>query len=167
MKRTSLNEILEAIVKIMANLTGVMFLIMFLLNVLTVCLRYFWGWSWFWIPDFNRFLFIWIVFTGAAVMHFSGDHLVVDFFVKRGKPRTQKVLSLFRSAVMIVFFAVLIYQGIIVGILRMKMNFTTFALPMGYAFLAVPAAATVMLVISVRNAIRMAGSREEELKGEE
>lgn len=161
--------------RLLAVLVGVLewvaagaFLLLFVLSAIKIALRYFAGESLFWIPDIARFLFIWCVFAGAAVMHYRHEHLQVDFLVRKAREGTQEVLALIQSLVMLVFLAILIYQGFVVSLLRMRLNFTVLALPVGYAYLSVPVAAAVMFVVSVFEAIeqvrKMQSDRRKELK---
>jgi TRAP-type transport system small permease protein len=160
------NRLLEKIVTSAKWLTGSFFLLLFLFNIVAVCLRYFSGVSLFWIPDLSRFLFIWIVFAGAAVMEYSGDHLGINFVVERAKPRTQARIALMRGVIMVAFLLLLVYQGIEVSLLRMRINFTTPPLPTGYAFLAVPVSAAIMLLVTIRNAVNLFKKHENDSKGE-
>ena len=53
-------------------------LAIFLLNLYQVGGRYLFGIGEVWIPDVTRFLFIWMVFFGTALMHLRKRHLVID-----------------------------------------------------------------------------------------
>ncbi|MCX7030674.1 MAG: TRAP transporter small permease [Spirochaetes bacterium] len=143
-----MKRLLATLAKVLEWLAAAAFLLLFLLSVLQIVLRYFFGESLFWLPDLVRFLFIWCIFAGAAVMYYRHEHIVVDFLVKRSREGTQDVLALIQDLVMIIFLAILIYQGIVVSILRMRLNFTVLPLPTGYAYLSIPVAAAVMLLVS-------------------
>ncbi|MGA2975482.1 MAG: TRAP transporter small permease [Spirochaetia bacterium] len=143
-----MKRLLAIIAKVLEWLAGAAFLLLFLLSVLQIVLRYFFGEALFWLPDLVRFLFIWCVFAGAAVMYYRHEHIVIDFLVKRSRQKTQDVLALIQNLVMIIFFAILVWQGIVVSILRMRLYFTVLPLPTGYAYLSIPIAAAVMLVAS-------------------
>src|SRR4030065_2692543 len=83
--------------------TGTLFLALFLLNILRIFVRYFWGVAWLWEPDFSRLLFIWIVFIGGTVLYAGKGHLVVDFFITRMKPHVQKRMHFIVDLVMLIF----------------------------------------------------------------
>ena len=99
------------------------------------------------------FNFNWCIFAGAAVIYARHEHIVVDFLVKRAREGTQDVLALIQDLVMIIFLAILIDQGIVVTILRMRLNYTVLPLPTGYAYLSIPIAAAVMLMVSAVSAV--------------
>lgn len=161
-----MKRLLATIVKVLEWVATAAFALLFLLMVLQIVLRYFFGESLFWLPDLVQFLFIWCIFTGAAVIYSRHEHIVVDFLVKRARERTQDVLALIQDLVMILFLAVLIQQGIVVTILRMRLNYTVLPLPTGYAYLAIPVAAAVMLMVSAVGAAdrvkKMRSRRREE-----
>jgi TRAP-type C4-dicarboxylate transport system permease small subunit len=148
-----MKRLLAAIVKVLEWVATAAFLLLFLLSVLQITLRYFFGESLFWEPDLVQFLFIWCIFTGAAVIYSRHEHIVADFLVKRAREETQDVLALIQELVMILFLAVLIHQGIVVTILRMRLNYTVLPLSTGYAYLSIPIAATVMLLVSAVGAV--------------
>ncbi len=148
-----MKRLLAMLVKVLEWLAAASFLLLFLLSVLQIALRYFFGEALFWLPDLVRFLFIWCIFAGTAVMYYRYEHIVVDFLVKRSRQKTQDVLALIQNLVMIVFLAILIHQGVVVSILRMRLNFTVLPLPTGYAYLSIPIAAAVMLLISAFNVV--------------
>jgi TRAP-type C4-dicarboxylate transport system permease small subunit len=148
--------LLISISKALEWLAATSFILLFLLSTLQIVLRYFLGEAFFWLPDLVRFLFIWCVFAGAAVMYHRGEHLVVDYLVKRSKESTQDALALILNLVMLVFLAVMVYQGLVVTNLRMRLNFTVLPIPTGYAYLSIPLAAAVMFLVSVSNVIDLA-----------
>jgi TRAP-type C4-dicarboxylate transport system permease small subunit len=147
-----MKRLLVTIDKILEWLATAAFLSLFLLSTLQIALRYFFGEALFWLPDLVRLLFIWCVFAGAAVMYHRGEHLVVDFLVKRSKPKTQDLLALGLNLVMLVFLAVMVYQGVVVSRLRMRLNFTVLPVATGYAYASIPIAAAVMFLASASTA---------------
>jgi TRAP-type C4-dicarboxylate transport system permease small subunit len=147
-----MKRVLAAIVKVLEWVATVAFIALFLLSVLQISLRYFFGESLFWEPDLVQFLFVWCVFTGAAVIYSRHEHIVVDFLVRRARQRTQDTLALVQELVMILFLAVLVQQGIVVTILRMRLNYTVLPVPTGFAYVSIPLSAAVMLLASASGA---------------
>ena len=143
-----MKRVLKVIVKVLEWLATSAFLLLFLLCTLQIVLRFFFGESLFWLPDLVQFLFVWVVFTGAAVIYSRYEHIVADFLVKRARQETQEVLGLIQELVMIVFLAILIQQGIVVTILRMRLNYTVLRVPTGLAYVSIPISAAVMLLVS-------------------
>ncbi len=148
-----MRRVVAAVMKVLEWLAATAFLGVVLLSTLKIVLRYLFGEAIFWLPDVVRLLFIWSVFPAAAVMYYRGEHIVVDFLVKKGKPRTQDALGVMVHLVMLVFLGILVYQGVVVSRLRMMQIFTVLPLPTGYAYLAIPVAAAAMFMTSVLRVI--------------
>ena len=128
-----------------------MFLALFALNILRIGMRYIWGTSWIWIPDFSRFLFIWIVFLGAAVLVGKNEHLLMDFFLGKMKPRTRRIMETIIQIGQIPLFSIMLVSGIKITRVRMRIPFDTWDFPSGWAYLAVPVSAVLMIFFSSAN----------------
>lgn len=144
-----MQKVVDAIVKSVQGVTGLLFLILFLLNILRITLRYFLGVSWLWVPDFSRLLFIWIVFLGTSVLYARKEHLEMDFFVEKMKKANRIKLNLIIDLFLTVFLTVLIIKGIEIARVRMRIPFDTWDLPTGYAYIAIPICSALMLFITI------------------
>ncbi len=148
-----MKNLLNYLVKLMQIISGIFFILLFIINVVKIILRYFWGISWIWIPDFSRLIFIWMVFLGTSVLFYYNDHLLMDFFVKKmGKPLLRKV-NLVIDFSLIVFFLVLIFRGYEIAIVRMKIPFDMWSIPTGYAYASIPFCSILMLVFTIERII--------------
>ncbi len=134
--------------------SGVLFLVLLVLNVLRIMLRYFFGISWLWVPDLSRLLFIWIVFLGSACLYGKGEHLLMDYFISKLEPKVARKLRRFVLLGECVLFVVLIGVGIQMTIVRMGIPFDTWDLPTGYAYLSVPVSGAIMLFFCVANLVK-------------
>ena len=140
---------------------GVLFLILFLLNMLRILLRYFLGVAWLWEPDFSRLLFIWIVFIGATVLYVGKGHLMVDYFLNRMGSNARERMHFIIDGVTVIFLAILVIKGIEVTRVRMGIPFDTWDLPTGYAYVAVPICSALMMTVTlIRMAEYLSGRRE-------
>lgn len=128
---------------------GSLFLVIFVLYVVQILLRYVWGGTWLWTPDFIRFLFIWGVFLGATVLYATGGHLTMDFFVRNLAPRKKLLLELWIDLASSAFFLLLIVKGWEIADKRMRIPFDTWDLPTGYAYAAAPVCGALMLLFAL------------------
>jgi TRAP-type C4-dicarboxylate transport system permease small subunit len=128
---------------------GTLFLALFLLNILRIFLRYFLGVAWLWEPDFSRLLFIWIIFIGATVLYVGKGHLVVDYFLNRMQPKTRERMHFMIDLITAIFLVALVLKGIEVTKVRMRIPFDTWDLPTGYAYMAVPICAAIMIIVTL------------------
>lgn len=140
---------------------GVLFLILFLLNMLRIFLRYCFGIAWLWEPDFSRLLFIWIIFIGATVLYAGKGHLLVDYFLGRMGSNRRERMHFIIDGVTAIFLATLIIKGIEVTKVRMGIPFDMWDLPTGYAYVAVPICSAFMMTVTLlRMAEYLSGRRE-------
>jgi TRAP-type C4-dicarboxylate transport system permease small subunit len=130
---------------------GTALLVIFLLNMYQVGGRYLLGIGAVWIPDITRFLFIWMVFLGTALMHLRGSHLVIDFVRVRMRRRLRRGVEGAISGAMVGMAGVLLVVGWRIMVIRMDIPYTGWEIPTGYAYLAVPVAAALIGLISLGN----------------
>jgi TRAP-type C4-dicarboxylate transport system permease small subunit len=126
--------------------TGICFTALLILNILRILLRNFIGITWFWIPGFSRMVFIWTVFLGTTALYATDDHLIMDFFVNKMLPETKRKLSIIIHFVFLIFVCLLIIYGFYVFQVRMRIPYTSWNFPTGYAYLAVPVCGTLLLL---------------------
>ncbi len=135
--------------RVLKILIGMDFLALFILNVGQITSRSLIGISSVLIPDISRFLFIWLVFLGTASIYHHKQHLVIEF-IKLKLPRNfQHRLSIVTHAFMLIFFVILIRFGWRIMVIRMDIPYTGWEIPTGYAYLAVPISAFLMLLFTL------------------
>lgn len=148
-----MQKMVDYMVKKIEWLVGILFVTLFLLNILRIGLRYFWGVSWLWVPDFSRLIFIWAIFLGASVLYARREHLEMDFFVNRMKESMWEKLSLFIDLSMTIFFIILIFEGFKISKIRMRIPFDMWDIPTGYAYAAVPICSALMFIMTINKLI--------------
>ena len=157
--KKSLNERIYSLIGV---LSGTLFLMLFLLNIVRIVMRYIWGISWIWIPDLSRFLFIWIVFLGAAVLVGKNEHMLMDFFLGKMKPAHRRITEIIIQIGQIPLFGVMLMSGIKITRVRMRIPFDTWDFPTGWAYLAVPVCAVIMIYFSLSNIFHFATQKRGE-----
>lgn len=141
-----MKRVIDIIMEVLKWVTGIAFLLLFVLTIVNIALRYIAGIAWIWLPDFLTLLFVWVVFIGATVTYSRRGHLVVDFFVNRMQTTRRKVLNLIIRLSMSAFLTVLVIKGVKIAMVRMSIPFPMWDLPSGYAYLALPVSAFLMLL---------------------
>jgi TRAP-type C4-dicarboxylate transport system permease small subunit len=124
----------EACLKIAATL----FFIIFVVSIVEIILRSFFGFSLLWTMDLCTLLASWTILLGAASTLHRADHLVVDFLVNKMDPRKRTIIRLCASILLLVFLVILIYNGVYVSILKMDIYYTSLRWPSGFAYIALP-----------------------------
>ena len=137
--------------RILSRAIGLSLLGIFFLNLYQVGGRYLFGIGAVWIPDVTRFLFIWMVFLGTALMHLRGTHLIIDFVQMRLPLRLRRMIEAGIAGAMLAMAGILFVAGWRIAAIRMDIPYTGWEVPTGYAYLAVPVAAALIALISVEN----------------
>jgi TRAP-type C4-dicarboxylate transport system permease small subunit len=125
--------------------------VIFLLNMYQVGGRYLFGIGSVWIPDVTRFLFIWMVFLGTALVHLRGRHLVIDYVRERLPRGLRRAAEAAIHAGMLGLAGVLLVGGWRIMTIRMDIPYTGWEVPTGYAYLAVPVAAVLIAWTTLMN----------------
>lgn len=141
-----IDRIMKRTLKAVQLLAGTAFSALFAVNLLRILLRNVLGITWFWIDGFSRLSFIWTVFLGAAALYATDDHLVMDFFVGRMGAAARRRLALAINLVFLLFVLALVYYGFLVFKVRLRIPYTYWNVPTGYAYLAAPVSGILMLL---------------------
>jgi TRAP-type C4-dicarboxylate transport system permease small subunit len=154
-----IDRIMSRLLETVRLLAGTAFTALFLVNLVRIVLRNLIGITWFWIDGFSRLSFIWTVFLGATALYATDDHLVMDFFVGKMKATARKKLALAINVVFLVFTLALIYYGFLVFKLRLRIPYTYWNVPTGYAYLAAPVCGILMLLFCLHKLAHWASGR--------
>ena len=154
-----LKRIVESISDALQTLTGVLFVALLGLSIAQIALRYVAGIAWLWVPDVSRLIFVWVVFLGATVLVARKEHLVMDFLVAKLGPLAARRFAVATDIAQIALFAVMLVGGIRVTQVRMRIPYDTVDIPSGWAYLAVPVCAALMILFSAYNLHRSIANR--------
>lgn len=148
---------LDAIFKV---LIAVMLCVLVVTVGANVTGRFVFNYSLAWADELSRYVFIWVIFIGAALAYFRDEHISVDLLVKRLGSRAAAVLNLIRDLLVLAVLLVLLWGS--VGVL------TTFAqssailgVPLRLVNVSVPIAAALMTLMcgyKIANDLRLLAS---------
>ena len=157
MKR--ITHLLDRFAALLEYLLAAGFMALFAVTILNIVLRNVAGIAWLWIPAFSRFVFIWVVFLGIAAATRRNEHLVVDLLERRLTGRRRRGLLIAIHGALLPFYTMLLYYGANVAKVRMRIPFDTWRFPTGWAYLAVPVAAALLLVFTIERLVTLASER--------
>jgi TRAP-type C4-dicarboxylate transport system permease small subunit len=131
-------------------------LVMLALIFVQVITRYCFGYTPEWSEELARFLFVWVVFLGSALIMGEGGHLAVQFVPLhyKGKP-FGKVLEIIINLSSYAFTILLLVQG---AKMTKTMTFQLspgMDLPMSYVYFVIPLSCALMLLYIVRDTIQI------------
>ncbi len=141
-----IDKFMTCLLRVVQFLAGGLFTAVFLTSFTRILLRNLVGITWFWMDGFSRMTFIWTVFLGATALYATDDHLVMNYFVAKIKPKTKRKLDLIINLVFLVLTVVIIFYGSLVFKVRMRIPYTHWNVPTGYAYLAAPVCGLLMFI---------------------
>jgi len=132
---------------------GVLLAIIVVLLFLQVTSRYFNNTSFLWAGEAALWIFVWVVFLGAAVLFHKRQHMIVDiieyFLPKKTKERILALLGKITRAICWVFLAVLFYYSILLTISVANQYAVSFRLSRLYVSAALPVSIVLMVVFEI------------------
>jgi TRAP-type C4-dicarboxylate transport system permease small subunit len=132
---------------------GVLLAVIVVLLFLQVTTRYFNNTSFLWAAEAALWIFVWVVFLGAAVLFHKRQHMIVDIIEyllpAKIKERVLKLLAKVTRTISWVFLAVLFYYSILLTISVANQYAVSFRLSRLYVSVALPVSIVLMVVLEI------------------
>lgn len=106
------------------------------ITILQVFFRYVLKIPFIWSEEFTRFLFIWIVWFGAALGIPRGKHMVIEFIRDRFKEPWPLRIKIATDVLALFFLGVVVVKGVSLVKMTAQEFYVTFPLSVKYAYLA-------------------------------
>ena len=121
-----------------------------------VVTRYCFGYTAAWSEELARFLFVWVVFLGSALIMGESGHLAVEFVPLHYKGRPfGKVLEIIINLSSYAFILLLLVQGAkMTKIMTFQMS-PGLDLSMSYVYFVIPLSCALMLLYVIRDTARI------------
>ncbi|RKQ35821.1 TRAP transporter small permease [Oceanobacillus halophilus] len=91
-----------------------------------------------WTEELARYCLIWLTFLGAAYTMSLKQHIVVEFFTNLFPPFGRKIFQMLAAIVSLLFFTLMIYQGIQLSLSAVSQLSPVLRLPMGAIYAVIP-----------------------------
>ena len=114
--------------------------LMSLVVIVQVFSRYIFNFSFVWAEELVRYLMIWMVMLGSALVQSKNEHIRIDFFPMLAGTRGRRVMETFFRLATLIFLVIITYKGFKVSYfnrlfessgLRISMLWPTLAIPLG------------------------------------
>ncbi|GAB3070725.1 TRAP transporter small permease [Salinicoccus sesuvii] len=127
-------------------IVSTLFIVMVSLVFLQVLTRFVINYPISWTEEISRYLMIYIVFLGSALLVRKSAHIAVDFLLEVVNPKAKGILDIIVLAVSTVFFGLLLIFGaqltyIVIGQATPNLQFS-----MAWAYAAVPLGGLLMFL---------------------
>lgn len=123
------------------------------ISFVAVIFRYVLNDSLVWSEEVARYLFVWIVFLGAAIGVRQRQHIAIDVLGSRPGPRTRSALAWLARAATLAFAALLVVPGWSFVRVGMSNSSPALQIPMGLVYLA-PVVGGVLIIVYLVGAAR-------------
>lgn len=120
-----------------------MFVMLFVIFVQVIC-RYVLHHSLTFSEELARYLFVYIVFFGTAVVARENGHIVMGVLTQKLKGKIAKYTKITAYGFTMLFVIILFYHGLKMVILTSYQLSPALRIPMSYVYLAIPMASFVM-----------------------
>ena len=114
--------------------------LMSLIVIVQVFSRYVFNFSFVWAEELVRYLMIWMVMLGSALVQSKNEHIRIDFFPMLAGARGRRVMETFFRLATLIFLVIITYKGFKVSYfnrlfessgLQISMLWPTLAIPLG------------------------------------
>lgn len=121
-----------------------------------VITRYCFNYTPEWSEELARFLFVYVVFLGSALIMGESGHLAVEFLPNHYKGRTfGKVLQFISLVAGYLFTAILFFQGSKMVQVMTFQEAPGLEISMSYVYAVIPVSSVLMLLYLIRNTLRL------------
>lgn len=132
---------------VVENIAAVIYSTMIIVMFLQVVMRYVFNSPFPWAEEVARYMFIWIVYLGAALAVLRRAHLEVDYFTMLLPKKMALVSSYILNFCALMFLLFVFGKGIeLTGMNMFAPSYAIRALPQGVVYLAIPTGAAFMAI---------------------
>lgn len=137
----------RVIIRALAWGTGGLLVAVTLLVLFAAGIRYLGIWPGYlhWVSELTRFAIIWLVMLGSAVAHDQGAHVAIEM-PTTFPPKLRRFMGIAGALVSIAFLVVLFVYGLELSLRTMRQLTPALKMPTGFAYLALPVGASLMLL---------------------
>lgn len=133
------------VARVLDHLVGLVLLALAVVVLLQVISRYLLRSPIDWTIDGATLLLIWISFLGAATASFTRAHFAMEFVTNTLPVPVARVVSVIANVIVVVVLIEMAVVGWKFSMLQMDQNYPSAGLPKGWAALAIPVSALIMI----------------------
>jgi TRAP-type C4-dicarboxylate transport system permease small subunit len=132
---------------------------MSLIVIVQVFSRYLFNHSFVWAEELVRYLMIWMVLIGAALVQSKNGHIRIDFFPRMAGPRGGRIMETVFRLCTLLFLTVIVFKGVESAHFNRLFESSGLRIPMLWPYLAIPIGGALIgiytAVALVRDLVRL------------
>lgn len=149
-----ISRTLSYLERIESNTCIFLLVLMSLVVIVQVFSRYLFNYSFVWAEELVRYLMIWMVMIGAALVQSKNEHIRIDFFPMLAGPRGRRVMETAFRLCTLVFLTILVLKGIRIAYFNRLFESSGLRITMFWPTLALPLGATLIGIYTGRALVR-------------
>jgi TRAP-type transport system small permease protein len=99
-----------------------------------------------WTQEVSEFAFVWLSLLGTAAVFKTKGHIVVDTANALMSTSTVRGVQFLGEVIMILFFSILVYSGIELGVINYETRSPVLDMSVGLHYLSIPLACLIMIL---------------------
>jgi TRAP-type C4-dicarboxylate transport system permease small subunit len=141
-----MRSLLRGLDRILDGLTISLLLVLLLVVGLQIFSRYVLNHSLFWSEELARYLFIYLVFLGSAIVLRQRRHIQVSFFMERLPPPLRRFVSILVDLLLLAFAGTVCWQSIKLAMLVWTVPTAAMLVPWTFVYLGILLGMAAMVV---------------------
>ncbi len=155
-----MKKVLDRFSRVLITVSGLLFLVIFLLNMAEIISRTFLSHSILWVSDVCTICVVWMICLGIASCVYLKEHIFMDFLANAMSPKLQKVVRVIVVILTVAFYAMLFITGIQTAITKIALEFPTTQWSLVWSYSAIPAFALVSAIFMIPRLIEAVKGKE-------
>jgi len=139
--------------KLVGIVVGLMLGAMSIIIVVQVFCRFVIDYPLTWSEEAARYLMVYTVFLGASLALRNHRMIAIEIISESVKPKVRKILRILVSLISIVFFTILLFQGVDMLEIVRRQTSASLGITMDIPYMAIPIGAALMIINGIANII--------------
>ena len=163
-----MDKLLKGVRSVLYGFSVVAMSVMLVIIFAQVVTRYFFGYTPEWSEELARFLFVWVVFLGSALIMGESGHLAVQFLPDKFKgTKFGTALDIIINLAGYVFIILLLTQGWKMTSIMTFQRAPGLDIPMSWVYAVIPFSCVLMLLYLLKDTLRIVKNFSKRASGQE
>ncbi len=142
-----MERLLRGLDRILDRVTLLLLTILLVVVGAQIFARYVLNHSLFWSEELARYLFIYLVFLGAAIVLRREGHIQVSFFVEKFPPLLRRGVAMLADTLLLAFVGIVLIQSVRLAILVWTVPTAALLIPWTFVYLGILLGMAAMVLV--------------------